>query len=79
MASLDFQHSSRNDNKSVGNILWYTTSADIRNIMRNLYCIRKYTPEEYPKYDNYDAINVDKTCDIPEDYDGVMGVPITFH
>ena len=39
---------------------------------------RKYTPELYPKYDNYDAINVDKTCDIPEDYDGAMGVPISF-
>lgn len=32
----------------------------------------------FPKYDNYDAINVDRVCDIPEDYDGVMGVPITF-
>ena len=32
----------------------------------------------YPKYDNYDAINVDKTSDIPMDYDGIMGVPITF-
>ena len=31
-----------------------------------LVLFRKYTPEEYPKYDNYDAINVDKTCDIPE-------------
>ena len=39
---------------------------------------RKYNPEAYPRYDNYDAINVDKTCDIPEDYDGVMGVPISF-
>ncbi|EGJ6309044.1 hypothetical protein INB53_000320 [Campylobacter upsaliensis] len=36
------------------------------------------TPEQYPKYDNYDAINVDKTIEIPLDYDGVMGVPITF-
>ena len=36
------------------------------------------TPEKYPKYDNYDAINVDKTAEIPFDYDGVMGVPITF-
>ena len=36
------------------------------------------TPEKYPKYDNYDAINVDKTNEIPMDYDGVMGVPITF-
>ncbi len=39
---------------------------------------RAYTPEAYPKYDNYDAINVDKTVDIPFDYYGVMGVPITF-
>ena len=36
------------------------------------------TPEKYPKYDNYDAINVDKTNEIPLDYNGVMGVPITF-
>ena len=36
------------------------------------------TPEMFPRYDNYDAINVDKVCDIPIDYDGVMGVPITF-
>ena len=39
---------------------------------------KKYTPEEYPKYDNYNAINVDKTADIPEDYYEKMGVPITF-
>ena len=39
---------------------------------------KNYTPEEYPKYDNYDAINVDKTANIPCDYDGVMGVPISF-
>lgn len=37
-----------------------------------------YSPEKYPKYDNYDAINVDKISDIPCDYDGVMGVPLTF-
>ncbi|MBQ8434347.1 MAG: adenine-specific methyltransferase EcoRI family protein [Clostridia bacterium] len=39
---------------------------------------KRYNPDEYPKYDNYDAINVDKVSDIPYDYDGVMGVPITF-
>lgn len=39
---------------------------------------KKYSPDEYPKYDNYDAINVDKVSEIPYDYDGVMGVPITF-
>ena len=37
-----------------------------------------YVPEKYQHYDNYDAINVDKLVDIPVDYDGVMGVPITF-
>jgi len=42
----------------------------------NLY--KKYSPEEFPKYDNYNVINIDKIADIPMDYDGVMGVPITF-
>ena len=40
--------------------------------------IEHYNPAKYPKYDNYDAINVDKYKEIPDDYDGVMGVPITF-
>ena len=39
--------------------------------------VEKYDPVKFPKYDNYDAINVDKVVDIPYDYDGVMGVPIT--
>ena len=39
---------------------------------------KRYTPEEYPKYDNYDAIEVSKTAEIPMDWDGAMGVPITF-
>ena len=60
-----------------GNIFWYTT-LPIAKHNDELVLFRKYTPEEYPKYDNYDAINVDKTCDIPCDYDGVMGVPISF-
>ncbi len=38
----------------------------------------KYTPEKYPKFDNFDAIDVGKTKDIPFDYDQIMGVPITF-
>ena len=46
------------------------------DLISQLY--KKYNSEEYPKYDNYDAINVDKVAEIPEDYDGVMGVPITF-
>ena len=43
-----------------------------------MICIKHYTPEDYPRYDNYDAINVNRTEDIPADYDGEMGVPITF-
>ena len=39
---------------------------------------KTYTSEEFPNYDNYDAIEVSKVKDIPADYDGVMGVPITF-
>ncbi len=39
---------------------------------------KQYSPNEYKKYDTYDAINIDKTKDIPFDYDGIMGVPITF-
>ena len=39
---------------------------------------RHYSPEDYPHFENYDAINVGRTQDIPCDYDGVMGVPITF-
>jgi hypothetical protein len=38
----------------------------------------KYSNEYYQKYDNYNAIEVSKTCEIPMDYEGVMGVPITF-
>ena len=60
-----------------GNIFWYTT-LPIAKHNEELILYKHYTPEEYPKYDNYDAINVDKTCDIPEDYDGAMGVPISF-
>ena len=45
---------------------------------KDLILYKTYTPEEYPKYDNYDAINVDKTKEIPMDYPDAMGVPITF-
>ena len=58
-------------------ISWFT-NLDIIKRHEFLDLIEKYTPEKYPKYDNYDAINVDKVLDIPVDYDRVMGVPITF-
>ena len=66
------------DNKEkIIRAFWYTT-LPIAKHNEELALFRKYTPELYSKYDDYDAINVDKTCDIPEDYDGVMGVPISF-
>lgn len=56
---------------------WFT-NLDIQKRHEELILYKKYSPEEYPRYDNYDAINVDKTADIPCDYDGAMGVPITY-
>ena len=61
----------------VPSVTWFTNlSIPKRNQPMILY--RNYSPEMYPRYDNYDAIEVGKTEDIPCDYDGVMGVPITF-
>ena len=63
--------------KKFGNIGWFT-NLDVAKRHEKLILWKKYTPEEYPTYNNYDAINVDKVSEIPCDYDGVMGVPITF-
>ena len=60
-----------------GNTYWYTTF-HINDDIKPLVLTQKYSPEKYPKYDNYDAIEVSKTKNIPYDYDGVMGVPISF-
>ena len=61
----------------VPSICWFT---NIPHNKRNqpLDLFKKYDPAEYPKYDNYDAIECSKTANIPMDYDGVIGVPITF-
>ncbi|MBQ6208704.1 MAG: adenine-specific methyltransferase EcoRI family protein [Prevotella sp.] len=63
--------------RSMGNICWFT-NLEIQKRYEDIILYKHYTPEEYPKYDNYDAIEVSKTDEIPEDYDGLMGVPITF-
>lgn len=63
--------------RSLGNICWFT-NIDISKRHEDLILYKKYTPEEYPKYDNYDAINVKKVAEIPIDFEGAMGVPITF-
>jgi hypothetical protein len=61
----------------VKGVRWFT-NLDYKERHEELILYRSYNPDDYPKFDNYDAINVDKTSDIPFDYDGVMGVPITF-
>ena len=63
--------------RSMGNICWYT-NLDHNKRHEEMDLICRYSPEEYPTYDNYNAIEVKKTADIPCDYDGIMGVPITF-
>ncbi len=56
---------------------WFT-NLPVKKHTEDLILYKHYTPEAYPKYDNYDAINVNTYTDIPCDYEGVMGVPITF-
>ncbi|MDY3013757.1 MAG: adenine-specific methyltransferase EcoRI family protein [Evtepia sp.] len=56
---------------------WFT-NLDIKKRHEEMILVKRYNPEEYPTYDNYDAIEVSKTADIPCDFSGVMGVPITF-
>lgn len=61
----------------VKGVRWFT-NLDFNERHVNITLYKQYTPEEYPRYDNYDAIEVSKTAEIPYDYDGAMGVPITF-
>lgn len=63
--------------KKFGNKLWFT-NLDIQKRHEKIILWKNYSPEEYQKYDNYDAIDVSKVSEIPIDYDGNMGVPITF-
>jgi len=61
----------------VSGVVWFT-NLDIKKRHEELVLYKKYSPDEFPKYENYDAINVDVSTDIPMDYDGIIGVPITF-
>lgn len=61
----------------VKGVRWWT-NLDYRQRHEELILVKKYSPENYSSYDNYDGINVDATSDIPCDYAGMMGVPITF-
>lgn len=63
--------------RSIGTGGWFT-NLDIAKRHEDLILYKTYDPDQYPTYDNYDAIEVSKVVDIPADYDGVMGVPLTF-
>ena len=63
--------------QTIGSSAWFT-NMDHKKRHEELILYKTYTREKYPRYDNYDAINVDKSLEIPCDYDGIMGVPITF-
>ena len=58
-------------------VVWFT-NLDVPKRSEEMILYKRYIPEEYPKYDNYDAINVDRTEKIPMNYAGAIGVPITF-
>lgn len=63
--------------RRMGNICWFT-NLDISRLHERMILFRNYTPDAYPRYVNFDGIDVAKTSDIPCDWDGNMGVPITF-
>ena len=61
----------------VKGVRWFT-NLDYKERHEELILYKRYSPDDYPKFDNFDAINVNKTEEIPCDYDGIMGVPVTF-
>ncbi len=74
-----FHHKDEYGNKiaRVSTSCWFT-NLEVEKHKENITLYKKYSPEDYPKYENYDAINVNKYTDIPCDFNGAMGVPITF-
>lgn len=74
-----FHHIDEDGNKiaRVSTSCWFT-NLEVEKHKGNIVLYKKFNPEEYPKYDSYDAINVNKVSDIPMDYKGAIGVPITF-
>jgi Adenine-specific methyltransferase EcoRI len=63
--------------QTIGNSAWLT-NLDVAKRHEDLILYQTYSPQDYPAYDNYDAIEVSRAVNIPKDYEGVMGVPITF-
>lgn len=62
---------------NVAGVCWFT-NLDIKKRHEDLILVKRYSQDDYPMYDNYNAINVNKVTEIPCDYEGAMGVPITF-
>jgi hypothetical protein len=63
--------------KKFGNVIWFT-NLDIEKRHEGLILYKHYNPSDYPKYGNFNAINIDRIADIPDDYYGYMGVPDSF-
>ncbi len=61
----------------VSGVMWFT-NLDIKKRHEQMILVKRYNSKEYPHFENFNAINVDKTSNIPCDFDGIMGVPITF-
>ena len=74
---MSFKIPNNKSMKHMGFACWFT-NLEFQKRHEDIILYKKYTPEEYPKYDNYDVINVDKTKEIPDNYNGIMGVPISF-
>lgn len=75
-SNISFLNSSK-QKIDLGTCRWFTNiNINLKNSFLNL--CKEYIPEKYPNYDNSDIINVNKVSDIPADYDGIIGVPITF-
>lgn len=74
----EFDQPDGDEPKVMNGLTRWFTNLDINKRKEYIGLIKKYNPTDYPKYDNYDAIEVSKVTDIPRDYDGVIGVPITF-
>lgn len=66
-----------NNDRTLGNVFWYTNIPN-RSLTEEIILTKKYNPNDYDKFDHYDAININRVTDIPMDYDGLMGVPTSF-
>ena len=74
----DFRIEDGSTTKKINGLARWFTNLTVNKNNEELVLTKTYNPIDYPKYDNYDAIEVSKVVNIPKDYDGIMGVPITF-